>query len=476
MAANGYPEVVLLVPFSSEDPSRLRIWQHVKKWLTTTLDYPMYIGEQFPRIPAEYNLSLARNLAAQSAGSWDVAVIHDADTIHNPQQIKDGVAAALETGAVTYPYTERLELDLDGTNMLLEDETSDWQSHITKYTRNQPLGGCIIVRRDLWKLVRGFDSGFVGWGHEDGAFAMACQFLSGKKPQRVDGKSLHLEHTFAVAKNENNPLYKANRARIDKYMSSTKQPDCATRIYNLRNESIATDKKAGITWPTVKIDTKMDAQVALILLADVAKVLQKYGCIWWLSDGTLLGAMRDKKFIKHDDDIDLGVWAESFDIRAIHELVLKYGCIIRRLQGKPDDGMVISLGRAGVHLDLFFYYPISNLDKAKKPSTKRAIYCSMYLLKEPYDTSNKADRLNFICPDFKPLIRHKFMGYTFWVPKNATEHLEAAYGKDWRVPKPNWDTLKDQKNLEKAGIISDMAALQQQVKKYLKLNLKGDSS
>ena len=162
------------------------------------------LGNQFQTADT-YNLSLARNIASQKAGDWEVAVIHDADTVINPQQIIAGVEAAYETGAVTYPYDERWELDFTGTKMLLADETSNWQQHLTKYTRNQPLGGCIIVRRDLMELVRGFDTGFVGWGHEDGAFAIACQILSGKLLQRIPGKSLHLEHVLAPAKQPNNP-------------------------------------------------------------------------------------------------------------------------------------------------------------------------------------------------------------------------------------------------------------------------------
>ena len=112
--ASSSPKTVLLVPFSSEDQSRILIWKHVQSWLAQTLDYPLYIGEHFPEQPGTYNLSLARNQAAQKAGDWDVAVIHDADTVINPQQIKAGVVTAWETGAVTYPYTERWELDYTG--------------------------------------------------------------------------------------------------------------------------------------------------------------------------------------------------------------------------------------------------------------------------------------------------------------------------------------------------------------------------
>ncbi|MFO0955379.1 MAG: LicD family protein [Candidatus Saccharibacteria bacterium] len=465
--ATPAPKTVLLVPFSSNDQSRILIWQHVHSWLTQTLDYPLYLGEHFPETPGTYNLSLARNLAAQKAGDWEVAVIHDADTVINPQQITAGVAAAYETGAVTYPYTERWELDFTGTKMLLSDETSKWQQYMTPYAHNQPLGGCIIVRRDLWELVRGFDTGFVGWGHEDGAFAIACQVLSGKLLQRIPGKSLHLEHVLAPAKRPDNPIYRANKARIDQYIQAGDQPNGYELIRKLRDASIATDQASGIHWSPNESENKgMNTTTALMLLRDVAAVLEKYQCTHWLSDGTLLGTMRENDFIAHDDDVDLGVWAADFDIRVIHELINRYGCRIVRLQGTPDDGMIISVQRLTVHLDMFFYYPLAKSEKGH-PSAK--IYHSIYFLEKPYNTSNKARRYNCVYPDFKPLVRRSFKGHEFWVPENAKQHLVAAYGKDWRKPQPNWDTEKDQPNLVRHGTASDMAADRQQVEQFLKI-------
>ena len=140
------PKTVLLVPFSSSEPSRVIIWQHVRKWLEQTLNYPLYVGEHFPESTATYNHSLALNLAAQKAGDWEIAVIQDADTIIPAQQIITGVAAAYETGAITYPYDERWELDITGTKMFLTNTASNWQQHMTKYTRDVPLGGCMIIR------------------------------------------------------------------------------------------------------------------------------------------------------------------------------------------------------------------------------------------------------------------------------------------------------------------------------------------
>jgi hypothetical protein len=462
------PNVVILVPFTSQEESRILLWKHVKSWLQKTLDYPIVQGKHAFQDASLFNISIARNDAAQRAGDdWDVAIIHDADTILNPQQIKDGVRAAYETGAVTYPFTERYELDHLGTKMLLKDENSNWQAHLQKYTRNQPLGGCMIVRRDMWDLVRGFDSGFVGWGHEDGAFANACYVLSGKPVLRLPGKSLHLEHVKSPAKNSTNPIYLKNKKRIEHYLGAVGRPDAISVYSELRNKSIRNDTEHNIKWKYPKLDDKTFKHVALkMLLNDVASLLEHYGCTYWLSDGTLLGAIRENNLILHDHDIDLGVWAEDFDIRVIHDLLKKYGCSILRMQGKPEDGMIITIGRVGFHLDMFFYYPNN---KNAKSADKNTIYSCLYELIKPYSTSNKAKRYDCVFPNFQPLVQREFLDRKYWVPKNAKEHLKAAYGHDWVVKKENWDLFKDQKNLKSHSLIADMAADRRKVEEYLKL-------
>lgn len=117
------------------------------------------------------------------------------------------------------------------------------------YTLTRPLGGCMIVRRDLWELVRGFDSGFVGWGHEDGAFAIACEVLSGKKLKRIAGKSMHLEHTLAPGKSKINKLYRNNLALINRYLQAMSTADSIGTVCSLRDQSIAIDAQQGIIWP-----------------------------------------------------------------------------------------------------------------------------------------------------------------------------------------------------------------------------------
>ena len=144
---------------------------------------------------------------------------------------------ALNTGAVVYPYAERWELTAEGTKKFLANSKSDWHQHATMH-KWEHFGGCTIITRELWDKVRGFDPGFISWGHEDGAFLAACTTLSGKPFRRVTGKLFHLEHTPSSVKNPEHPQYRANRKRMLRYTEATKQPNAASLINKLRDETI----------------------------------------------------------------------------------------------------------------------------------------------------------------------------------------------------------------------------------------------
>ena len=47
----------------------------------------------------------------------------------------------------------------------------------------------------------------------------------------------------------------------------------------------------------------MSREKALAVLIEVTDTLDSTGNVYWLSDGTLLGLVREGDFIAHDDDI-----------------------------------------------------------------------------------------------------------------------------------------------------------------------------
>ncbi|GAI07387.1 unnamed protein product, partial [marine sediment metagenome] len=53
---------------------------------------------------------------------------------------------------------------------------------------------------------------------------------------------------------------------------------------------------------------KMDEKIAIETLQLLKDLLDKHNIEFWLNYGTLLGAYRDKRFIRWDNDIDLSTW------------------------------------------------------------------------------------------------------------------------------------------------------------------------
>lgn len=152
-------------------------------------------------------------------------------------------------------------------------------------------------------------------------------------------------------------------------------------------------------------------EAAVRTLALAKTVLQNISVPFWLSHGTLLGAIRDHDFIAHDSDIDLGIWDADCD----HELVAREfeASGFRSAQELGSVGLGHQMAfwsPFGVYIDLFFY-------------VREADSCWMALWVE-----GKAKRMVFPpIVEFAPI---QFCGDDYLVPVNYEELLCANYG-DW---------------------------------------------
>lgn len=70
------------------------------------------------------------------------------------------------------------------------------------------------------------------------------------------------------------------------------------------------------------------------LIIDVSKILKDHNIIYWIDGGTMLGAIRDKGFIKHDDDIDFGTIPTEYNrILKIKDEFIKMGYSFDNING-----------------------------------------------------------------------------------------------------------------------------------------------
>lgn len=228
-------------------------------------------------------------------------------------------------------------------------------------------------------------------------------------------------------------------------------------------------------------------QLALLeMLKDVDKLCKKNNIKYFLDSGTLLGAVRHKGFIPWDDDIDIGMLREDFDLFIkIVEEELKEKYII----DKPDENLRFIKIRSkslkmkrpngkieGIFFDIFpfdFYsenavkrllietsakmkkeaspsiklinYPQRLIFKIVKSISKESYINLLYKL--VYETTNKSELIgygkdlraweNYIkYDDVFPLKSLKFEDKEFYVPKNYETMLISLYGENYmELPK-----------------------------------------
>lgn len=151
---------------------------------------------------------------------------------------------------------------------------------------------------------------------------------------------------------------------------------------------------------------QIDKQIAAENLAILKRILDKKGLKPLFAYGTLLGAIREKDFITHDEDIDLIAKAE--DKQAIFDLLpelMEEGFVVARY----DRRELFSIIRKGEYIDFYFFKPY-------KDNTR---YCS-----------------GVLCPNefLENITLIPFKGNEYWAPADYEGFLLFEYGENWRTP------------------------------------------
>lgn len=232
----------------------------------------------------------------------------------------------------------------------------------------------------------------------------------------------------------------------------------------------------------------MTEHILIVLLRRVKEVLDEYNIEFWLDCGTLLGAVRKGKFIPWEHDIDLGAWQKKFN-NAVKASILKE--LHSRNFSVNSFENYIHVEKGDVHADINFYHMTDNkaimLRYGPKSSKDRILYYFAMVLTDPYKPELDFRELTFAkrlikgslfkiscaLPSwlrkqlartgmavykkfgerdvsweipgeyFTNLSTIRFYGMEFRVPARTKEYLAYRYGKDWRIPKKDWVTTRD---------------------------------
>lgn len=216
----------ILVPWRATGPDadhRAALWAYCRRrWEHLLPGHPIHTGDDGHE---PYNRARSRNLAAQAAGDWEVAVFADADiAAGSAHQVHRAATLAVRHGAMVWAHRTRLQLDEATTNLVVHRGAILERVHPERRDHNT-FSGVYAVARSLWDQVGGFDEAFQGWGFEDLAFMIACGTFG--RLERVSGRIWHLWHPRG---DEVNPHQAVNEARWRRYEAAKWDRDAVAQV------------------------------------------------------------------------------------------------------------------------------------------------------------------------------------------------------------------------------------------------------
>ena len=158
-------------------------------------------------------------------------------------------------------------------------------------------------------------------------------------------------------------------------------------------------------------------------LEDMADILEENNIKFFLFCGTALGAHREKKFIEHDNDIDIGFFSHEHNITDIANIVnksKKFKLVrffpIEKELTKNTTELTFNHNDNNVHIDIFM------LDKMKD----KYVHYSYNSICD----NKKNKRCEFINPiNLENIL---FLNKNYKIPK--IDFLISHYGDDWKIP------------------------------------------
>ena len=183
---------VILTPFRAT-AGRDVVWQWVQGWIADNYPMPLFVGDT----PGPFSPSAARNHAAKLAGDWDVAVIHDGDTIAHPEAVQQAVDMAAHSMQMVVAGDSHMYVDQASSARIMRSNNAAFARPITFDQHGiyeRPCSGVFAVNRDVFEAVGGYVESLHGWGYEDLVFLQSCGIFAGGNTWVPGHITLHMWH------------------------------------------------------------------------------------------------------------------------------------------------------------------------------------------------------------------------------------------------------------------------------------------
>lgn len=177
--------VSVLIPFTSDEPWRIRARDHVTSWYAR---HGWDVTEGVCAGPWRKAIAVA-DAAARSSG--EILVVADADCLCNG--VAEAVVAVEADAAWAVPHLMVHRLDQTATEAVYAGAPPESTGGRTQTPYQGFAGGGIVVLSRTTYLEVPLDPRFAGWGQEDEAWAMALTCFAGR-PARGTADLHHLYH------------------------------------------------------------------------------------------------------------------------------------------------------------------------------------------------------------------------------------------------------------------------------------------
>ena len=162
-------------------------------------------------------------------------------------------------------------------------------------------------------------------------------------------------------------------------------------------------------------------------------VFEELDITYWLEFGTMLGAVREKNFIAHDLDIDIGMFATHYS-EENERVFNKYG-FRKTCTYVVDDGEYAR--------EETYYYKDVGVDIFYFHNRENEIFCHTFKALEGQSEDKTIEKLGGLCIrelryPYEGFTQIDFLGEIFNIPANIDEHLKASYGEKWMIKDPNY--------------------------------------
>lgn len=165
-----------------------------------------------------------------------------------------------------------------------------------------------------------------------------------------------------------------------------------------------------------------DHHKAKIALFDVAHFLDSLEIPFFLLQGTALGAYRDKQFVPHEKDIDIGILQENLlpHVGTIIKNFVDLGCEVESWAKPFDFCRTLVIRYNDTKIDI-----VGMLKWGEKRYTACPVHPS---IKQPYAIVHDAQLIE----NYQQV---EMFDKLFNVPSPIEDYLQLEYGPDWRTPK-----------------------------------------